>query len=82
MGWQPISTAPKDGTIVLCARFGNSKKVWHMRVCRWGHILARKDLGFTKEGWHVYTGQNAGWFQPTHWMPLPAPPLASNAEGE
>jgi hypothetical protein len=55
--WQPIATAPTDGTRVLLGRVG----VHAMHTAFW-----RDDL------WR--TG-NLGYFNnPTHWMPLPAPP--------
>ncbi|WP_401733489.1 hypothetical protein [Stenotrophomonas muris] len=59
--WQPIETAPKDGTPVLL-----DHPDWHMRVMRgaWDQeVLAWHVLGFG------YTAK-----QPTRWQPLPAPP--------
>lgn len=59
--WQPIVTAPKDGTPVLL-----DHPDWHMRVMRgaWDQeVLAWHVLGFG------YTAK-----QPTRWQPL-APPL-------
>jgi hypothetical protein len=58
--WQPISTAPKDGTNILIfeAQVGTAGVV---RVSRW-----RDDT--IPSGW---TGaENA----PSHWLPLPLPP--------
>ena len=66
MEWQPIETAPKDGTEILLFCDGPFKDIG---LCYW-----RDD--------HVMTGWTWGLEQPfnfaTHWMPLPAPP--SNAE--
>jgi hypothetical protein len=57
-GWQPLSTAPKDGTAIIIARI-ESGKVWHIRMAAWAKI-----------GWYeIYSG--AGVNYPTHWMPLP-----------
>ncbi len=84
--WQPIETAPKDGTDVMLS---NGKSV---SVGSWLHqepvIRERRDLdgryidqdefdGF--EGWVDWGGgmQPA----PTHWMPLPPPP-GGIGEGE
>lgn len=61
--WQPIETAPKDGTVVLvwgthnrCP--GNPR---HPYPARWSN------------GWWLAEG-NAGIDYGTHWMPLPEPP--------
>jgi hypothetical protein len=58
--WQPISTAPKDGTIILIfeRRVGTAGLV---RVSRW-----RDDT--IPSGW---TGAEN---PPSHWLPLPLPP--------
>jgi hypothetical protein len=58
--WQPISTAPKDGTSILIfeAQVGTSGVV---RVSRW-----RDDT--ISSGWAG--AENA----PSHWLPLPLPP--------
>lgn len=57
--WQPISTAPKDGTQVL--------------VCRQFPEFNQIGLDLYKENtWWRSSPYN----QPTHWMPLPAPPTA------
>ena len=66
-GWQPIETAPKDGRDFL---------VWNrenrVRKARW-YERSSSDLGIS-----LYEGDGVnsfkGGIQPTHWMPLPAPP--------
>jgi hypothetical protein len=84
--WQPIETAPKDGTYVLVFRmdcgvtpivhvaFYNSEKDWG----EFGFMT-----GETKEdyiGWWSYTRSSVtqekldDHWTPTHWMPLPEPP--------
>jgi len=67
--WQPIETAPKDGTWVLaCMPSRNPGGYW---ACRAGYVygpeLARcsPDARSGKDGWRAPY---------THWMPLPAPP--------
>lgn len=77
VGWRPIDTAPRDGTPILVARptVFLVEEGWH--VVRWDE--------------HPYCDGNA-WVchdgkqdtplrgpDPTHWQPLPSPPLA---EGE
>lgn len=60
MSWQPIETAPKDGTeIILAGQFRNGQK-WDIRS------------GFysmSRSKW-PYVGES----YPTHWMPLPEAP--------
>ena len=64
-GWQPIETAPKDGTHILayCDRMKEVGEVkWSTSFGRWGAT------------W-VMAGFNQPWAsRPTHWRPLPAPP--------
>ena len=74
-GWRPISTAPKDGAlIVLGARNG----VWL------GKYLPVYQSGYRPENpWssmllnHDHMAER--YTRPTHWMPLPPPP--TSAEG-
>lgn len=66
--WQPIETAPKDGTEILLFELQCYDEpyiatgIWH----RW-------DGG---ERWlpAVYGGARTDYFDPTHWMPLPDAP--------
>lgn len=68
--WQPISTAPKDGTLVdLWAR---NLLTWNKRGERhvnkkWGPIMDW--TGREYEGWNLSES-----YEVTHWMPLPNPP--------
>ena len=60
--WQPIETAPKDGTPVLVALIRDAR-VWRV-----------SDARFAKIGWYTDSGgQGCHWT--THWMPLPAAPV-------
>ena len=66
MDWQPIATAPRDGTriLVLAPDLGG---ISYYGVAQWAE----------KDEWRPETV--AGWFwsyatRPTHWMPLPPPP--------
>ena len=63
MEWQPIETAPKDGTPVLLWALLDWKDDL-VPVCGWYAQSSRKWLC------------HAAWLNPTHWMPLPAPPAA------
>jgi hypothetical protein len=66
-GWQPMGTAPKDGTNILLL---NDK----------GNMAAGMWLnGVLGAGWFLRGGNEPDYFfnnhrGPTHWMPLPAAP--------
>jgi hypothetical protein len=71
MEWQPIETAPKDGTWILVTG-GDIGYNWD------GDTIP----AVTTAQWHYKSWQMA-WFDsgclgeydnPTHWMPLPQPP--------
>lgn len=66
--WQPIETAPKDGTHLLAYRPG-----WHMAEAWW-----RADV--PDAGWGGYGWFYPSWDQPTHWQPLPAAPAQPSRE--
>ena len=63
-GWQPIETAPKDGTYILLigTQAGLPDKRWIAPVT--GHWS-------TNRTWHC---DSFNLNNPTHWMPLPEPP--------
>jgi len=61
--WQPIETAPKDGTMILVCWAGSGM---HPIVSRW--LL--RSMAWT----HPF---NKPVNPPTHWMPLPEPPKIS-----
>lgn len=77
MDWQPIETAPRDGTGIL---------VWTERGCfsvEWnGPSLPRFEQNESaySDGWYVDNGSRDLYDlrgpSPTHWMPLPEPPTA------
>jgi hypothetical protein len=64
MTWQPIETAPKDGTRVLLANR-------RYRFVDAGHYWRNANKRHPRKRW-VWNG----WprHEPTHWQPLPAPP--------
>ena len=66
--WQPIETAPRDGTKILCLERCGDMQVdwWNLNGC-------------TDRFWKEHGDQR---FRYTHWMPLPEPPAALNKEGE
>lgn len=72
--WEPIETAPKDGTEVLVASPGRH----HQPADRSYVAAARYHDG---EGWYEVNNDPTdiwgGPLYPTHWMPLPLPPSPS-----
>jgi len=64
MEWQPIETAPKDGTAFLAV--GHGLNSYHCSfICRWSDVLDDWMENYTRKR-----------FEPTAWQPLPAlPPL-------
>lgn len=68
MDWQDISTAPKDGTIVLVAVKDAVFDAW------WNEYDGWVD-GCTDRYEDLIT------YEPTHWMPLPLPPTTINEKG-
>jgi hypothetical protein len=60
MAWQPIESAPKDGTRVMLADAEwTDIGRWRIESQLW---MDDDDAGWTDPFW------------PTHWMPLPPPP--------
>lgn len=67
--WRDMSSAPRDGTKVLVARFVDKcqhGKNGRVRVDFW-----RSRDRYDFEGWGEF---NLAFWPPTHWQPLPAPP--------
>ena len=64
--WQPIATAPKDGTDILLAE-------WRPHFKSVGDRYGEIDIGcwHTDDGWISNYGRVE---EPTMWMPLPKPP--------
>ena len=77
MNWQPIETAPRDGTKILLAHSDViDVGFWHVReqfryepYDRDGHDLYRRIADAPYELWD-WNGPGC----PTHWMPIPDPP--------
>lgn len=87
MNWQPIETAPKDGTDVLvffdCATVPVVHIAWYRSREEWessGQFCGGWDSLEEWEGWWSYTRGSVsqekleGYSTPTHWMPLPEAP--------
>jgi hypothetical protein len=100
MEWQPIETAPKDGSIFLVflpdgVEVDDHTYTWPKKTfleivpARWHEPNQRTH---EEAGWYppffwlsfgVYddpsTDIDAIRIEPTHWMPLPTPPIAATA---
>jgi len=75
-GWMPIETAPKDGTRV---------DLWYPRIGRRIDCYFR-GAPFNCWGWDEPDPEGVdgetyfvvlGSVEPTHWQPLPAPPVSA-----
>jgi hypothetical protein len=87
-GWQPIATAPRDGTWLLIAGgepgygWDESEFVPPAVVACWGaeeQVAINDEHSPGADAWRfaVYdSGYYGLWENPTHWMPLPEPPHA------
>ena len=77
--WQPIETAPRDGTHILAilvlppskVRSGYNSYIYEV----WWSEYAKKGKSVLFEG-QYFSGWQPWPFEanPTHWMPLPPPP--------
>ncbi len=73
--WQPIETAPKDGTDIFGYGLwageitGPEQMIKSVDIIRWNNGLS--DFP-GDEWWECLTGDYyATWLEPTHWMPIP-----------
>ena len=74
--WQPIETAPKDGSTVLVATSGKVTAAWWDEdQSIWTELLVWNSV------FDEYEAQPIG-FAPTHWMPLPPPPQDTEGDEE
>lgn len=82
--WQPIETAPKDGTEVLIGggffdwdgSYGEDVPHTGVTIASWQYRHGAKQWrGNACGGYDEYY-----WYNPTHWMPLPKSPSPSSGE--
>jgi len=64
MEWQPIETAPKDGTHIIVMPY------FYVEDLQVSWFILDEDR-WANWNWSV---------EPTHWMPLPEPPSAKEKE--
>lgn len=85
VAWQPIETAPKDGSKVLLFWYGNNTKFISVAVWRgdkapdypWRSAETGSAIGGFGQC-HLEEKERTWEQGATHWMPLPAPPLPDN----
>lgn len=67
MIWQPIETAPKDGTRILLWGVGDEGP----NVGSWAESVYLNN----SHGWIIYYARSDTiQLNPSHWVPLPEPP--------
>ena len=84
MKWQPIETAPKTGRTLLLG--------YHNALGKWRTLRGEWMSAERIDEWEEPEGCDEGWYEtsvenddipncwptnPTHWMPLPEPPVQS-----
>ena len=73
MEWQPISTAPKDGSTILV--FGVPEKHPSLESGFTGPVQVTAHWDMIDEAFCITGGDWLGPFiKPTHWMPTPPAP--------
>ncbi len=86
--WQPIETAPKDGTTIDVWRDGHRETVyWGFRPHCCGEMgqycdsdwHGEKEPGWVCSTFGEYVGTACAPF--SHWMPLPPPPTKADSDG-
>ena len=68
-GWQPIETAPRDGSSIIACTNEYDEPL----ILRWFMVNGH-------ETWRDWDAD--GYINVTHWMPLPEPPALSALEGK
>ena len=62
--WQPIETAPKDGTWILIFRGHDADWTFNYALVYWDdHFMCWHDGDY-----------HSDYYRPNHWMPLSEPP--------
>ena len=69
--WQPIETAPRDGTRILVF---DGKEINTVDYSEPYYIGINKHIEIEESWVQISDSGRATEFFPTHWMPLPEPP--------
>ena len=67
--WQPIETAPRDGTFLILAYYCQ-RSAGGFEIGAWQTPPDGRPSGWYTSGFRSLEA----WLDPTHWMPLPDPP--------
>jgi hypothetical protein len=83
--WQPIETAPRDGTSVILAVTGG-KNGPVVGEARWWEEWEEHGgdwywAGNTPGDYHGGPISEINFGTPSHWMPMPEPPMSEIANG-
>jgi len=73
--WQPIETAPRDGTLVLTiseSRYPEDVISDNYKLCNFSFLQYNR----IRDTWVDRLGSSG--YSPTHWQPLPGPPNTIN----
>jgi len=78
--WQPIETAPRDGTWVLlaggeCEFNEESDSKGRAVTARWTTEFSCRDTSGRWQFAYYDSGVYGEYENPTHWQPLPSPPI-------
>lgn len=79
-GWQPIETAPKDGSAILIYGGTYSYSIYAdepfdgVSIARWYRFHWRGEDRQAHDDWYSHN--------PTHWQPLPNPPQHSKGRSD
>lgn len=79
-GWQPIETAPKDGTRILVARIGATGGVQHLGIEATPVHVMWACVGYWSAKWNNWNDgfEPCGLAGPNYWQHLPPPPAIAN----
>lgn len=69
--WFPIVTAPRDGTEVILCKIMDFYKSSDPINEKYDFAIA----GWDQDDWMIYSSDDVIFHDPTHWMPLPEPPV-------
>lgn len=78
--WKSISSAPKDGSVIIV---GWPDLAPDFHIVRWGKIAAPSSHA-GEDGWLLgdrWSGNETVVVEPSYWLPFPAAPSAEVANG-